>query len=784
MARLLTASTNNFLNCLTGTAVPYPFSVSCRLKLLPTTSGVPFTYGEGSPSWDGEYSGATAGAAGAFTANTGKGSQFSGASYSMSVTAGQWYLVIFVFDGDDNFGSSRRVYVDNASQTAVDEIDVLGVGHLNKNFTLGGVLVPGMHFPAAYDGEIADVAFWNTALTAGDVNELVTKRPGQVKAANLLAWWKLGADGDLSSSVGTYGPMVATGTVPITADPPYTPPIIVKRLYVPDHFRDDEELDLNHPLLKACTGYFPLHPDKPFWNPLRPDVPMFRNNWGYSTTTPARSGELNSTRFSGQKLSVDANKMPMDVGYPWSCTLGAWVKPHGFWSPSGHNMVIGGDNNHYYEPFPGGGPRLGIIGDGSVSLSGHESFEKRIGTAAGLAPLNQWTHIVGCFESIYHGYRYPNAYIWVNGKLVVSSISNAGLGIDQTTNKWTVSIGSVTWYPEFPTKEGIFYGDIRDAFYYGRKLSDDEVRWLYEQTPDLYIKRTPRLYFFATPTQNIGKATALSITKGVSLSPGTLLRMIGAARAPAFSRGITHTPGTALKSIAKALAPAQGKGVRPQGGLISQALSKVMGAAQAKGIYFLPPPFLTSWAKAIAPAFSKGITGTGGPALGNIAKAPAPAKGKGILPQGGIIAQAISLVMGFARVSGVMAYVRDFSFHGSLTRMNSTQPWASIERERRTLLGADSKLELLSISGHEWILEQTLETHWVARRARFLGTSDEWLLEIPEATVGGFSSVRDLAGARIYTHGQTLTFRINQVNRPLKAGHVWEFQLEAIGDAT
>lgn len=158
------------------------------------------------------------------------------------------------------------------------------------------------------------------------------------------------------------------------------------------------------------------------------------------------------------------------------------------------------------------------------------------------------------------------------------------------------------------------------------------------------------------------------------------------------------------------------------------------------------------------------------------------ARAKGLLPQGGLVSQTLARVDGLARAFGVTFLFRDFSFHGALTRMFATSPTASIERERRALFGWGSRLELMTISGHEWVPVVELTSHWVARRARLLGTSDEWLLEIPEDTMGGYEGVKDLAGAKIYTHGQILTFRITQMNRPLKAGHVWEFTLEAIGD--
>ena len=121
------------------------------------------------------------------------------------------------------------------------------------------------------------------------------------------------------------------------------------------------------------------------------------------------------------------------------------------------------------------------------------------------------------------------------------------------------------------------------------------------------------------------------------------------------------------------------------------------------------------------------------------------------------------------------------TFDDVLPRMIS----ASIERERRTLFGVDSKLELFTISGEDWTLELSLASHWVARRTAALGgEKDEWELEIPEALIT-YPDVSNLEGVKIRVHvgfadAESLSFRIVSVNRPLKRGHPFAFKLEAV----
>ena len=744
MARHVTGTTGQFLNANTGGALAYPFSYSLRVKYPLTTGGVSLAYGEAYAAWDAEY---LTSAASTQNAGYGKNATFGSAVYTHSgVIPAGWHLVVAVYAS----ATDRRVYLDNSLQTGVDNSAAPFIGHTSKNFTLGGVLVSagGLHTPAGFDGDIADAALWNTALTAADVDALAASRPGAIKAANLVAWWKLGEDGDLASSVGTYPPMSVIGAVPIADDPPYgveTPP--GKLLYVPDHFGDDLELDVNHPILRDCGGFFPLRGDRPFWNPLRPDVPLVRRTDYGNTTVPTTAGDRNSTRFrAAPKLSIDANKQPaIIVSYPWSVTLGAWVKLNsaaGAGYGGGYHGIIGGDVTIFNDPQPASAPRLTIATNGTVLVHSTESFTKVFGSAPNMVLVGEWVHVVACFESIYHGVRYPNAYIWVNGRLVASLLNSAALGVNELhDNNCPISIGSVSWYTNYPAAEAIANADIKDAFYYRRKLDDAEVRFLYEQGDDLYISRTPRVYFHPAVIErhSIASVPGAPLVKGI----GTVGAGLGTP--VAFSK----VAGAAtVKGIATAAT-----------GTVSTAFSRVSGAATVYGL-------------------DQTATGAG---TGPFARVSATALVRGIGQVAtGVGSVAIARVAGLEFVGGIGANKLVQGFHSSL---GSILYPAVLDREKQILFGKGATATFYSMSRAGETELITLKTGWSARRVPTIesGADEQWRVEVTSMDVT-WAMVQTIATVEIFaaTTQETQKYRVLQVENAMKPGHVYLLRCEAI----
>lgn len=222
MARQVTGSLGQYLNVDTGTTLTYPFTLSCRFKVdvVPSSVRVVMLYGEWYPTPDGQYCEV---GSDRFMANTAKAGSYLGGIWMSAPVVGQWYLWVGVFNGSGSTDVSRRVYVDNSTQTALESTSLSAASHASKLITLGGLMLTAGDFyeTAGFDGYIADAAIWDVALTDADVDALAASRPGNVKSANLKAWYKLGEDGGLTSSVGTYPAMTVVGSCPIADDPPY-----------------------------------------------------------------------------------------------------------------------------------------------------------------------------------------------------------------------------------------------------------------------------------------------------------------------------------------------------------------------------------------------------------------------------------------------------------------------------------------------------------------------------------------------------------------------------------
>ena len=104
-----------------------------------------------------------------------------------------WHLATFTYDG-----SNLKIYNDSIFDTstsasgAVDTVDAdLYVGARNE-----GGSSPSQFF----DGNIDEIAIWNTALSAGDISALYQAKGtsdlnDDGNSANLQGWWRMG-DGD------------------------------------------------------------------------------------------------------------------------------------------------------------------------------------------------------------------------------------------------------------------------------------------------------------------------------------------------------------------------------------------------------------------------------------------------------------------------------------------------------------------------------------------------------------------------------------------------------------
>ena len=469
MARLVNATTStNFLSVNTGTAIDYPITWAVRIKYHPSCPlCIPVTYGESYPAWDAEYSGGGLGSVNAVT--SGQGSTFVGSAGVGPAVADQWHLFVGVWAS----ATSRRVYWDSGSNTAVDTQPVPAHSHAQKNFTLGSFLLgPGsIHGGYGAWAHYADAALWNAALTPAEIDELAAGRPGDVQAANLKAWYKLGADGDLTSSVGSYPAMTVYGSCPVSPDPEYVGgpsylPAVIHSPRIPRVLRPWE--NMSGPCRDRLLMSYPA-------------IPPFNEAWGagpWGLQIPSNAGlpqhgEDNSWRwlhtFGANSSTVNAIPPPAYGGY----AIAFWIRVYTFTDYAAAGYYYAHNNVFTTHSFGGTyAQHVGYTLDPPGGFTVPRRFHVQQIHADGPAvlpypiPTDEWIHAVIQVMSSY-GSGAGLVKLWVNGE----STGTATNGIDRdayspdTTGRVFGSHGfGQSSYGDYAAKDFREYsGNITDA---------------------------------------------------------------------------------------------------------------------------------------------------------------------------------------------------------------------------------------------------------------------------------------------------------------------------------
>lgn len=476
MARLITGTIGSFLNVNTGTNVPLPFSYSCRFKV--SHSGIVLTYGEfyGAAA-DAEYSGPNLGTPGSVGLSSGKstGAGFTGTSVTMPVLPDTWYLMIAVCTSN----SERRIYVNNSSLTNADFTFNGPPDHLSKNITIGGFLITPSTLYGGYEfnGEVADVAMWNMALSASDVDALATSRPNFVQQANLIAYWKLGEDGSLANSAGTWGPLVEIGTVPVTSDPPYNKAKLILEHSYRNYLGPSSRITypLDDPLLRNLTASLPctetytqtitdLVSLRPFAVPPVTDT-YFR--WD-------TDGGLNAS-FSGYNIELEAPWSLPGVGYVVPTpplTISLWAK----------SFYTSGIIYHMGEYAYQLGIKIGSSGpDNTVYIQRIASTANDLVSSIGSTTIcrqDTWLHIVGTLS------KDLTLRLYINGKL---EAANQNSTPQATMSRARLFLSN--------TEGETFYGGVRDIRVWSTDLQASQVL-------DLYTRGYARNLVGTVPTKH------------------------------------------------------------------------------------------------------------------------------------------------------------------------------------------------------------------------------------------------------------------------------------------
>ena len=380
MARYVTGRANNYLSS-TFPALPYPFSFSLRFKPDIVYFCHLASVGKLISELDSDFIQVNS-ATDFCGVSTRGGAGFQVAQYASNLVAGQWYLAVAVFASP----TSRTIYIDTSTQSGTNNNAVPAGVVTTKPFCLGGIITNGSLYPGGYgfDGQVADAAIWSVALTAADVDALAAGRPADVRTVNLHGWWQLGADGDLSSSVGTCPPMTVTGTCPVTADPTLPEPGGVYT--IPDTYSPNTELSW----VTKATHIWALHPT----DPLKADKGGHTLASITGTVPPpvALPSPENTMEFHGggvgtasyyktiDTLILSPDSIPLDApAVATSASMSLWVYPTSY--TDNYTRFIG-SYPEYYSPMMG----MGSSGLPVVEIS------NAVMASVMMRPY-QWTHL-------------------------------------------------------------------------------------------------------------------------------------------------------------------------------------------------------------------------------------------------------------------------------------------------------------------------------------------------------------------------------------------------------
>jgi hypothetical protein len=106
---------------------------------------------------------------------------------------------------------------------------------------------------------------------------------------------------------------------------------------------------------------------------------------------------------------------------------------------------------------------------------------------------------------------------------------------------------------------------------------------------------------------------------------------------------------------------------------------------------------------------------------------------------------------------------------------------ATIERERRVILGKDSTLALYTQRGMGSELRFSMECNFVVYSIYSLAGPEEWFAEFPEAEVEPWGVIREITEMRVSTGRGDLTFKVLAAERPIEGG-AYRMRLQAIND--
>ena len=129
-----------------------------------------------------------------------------------SFTDGNWHHVVLTYDGS-RASSGIKIYVDTSLITLNTLRDVTPVGVNNIQEFMIGVRGEASNNAFPFDGNIDEVSYFNSELSASDVTSIYNSGvPNDISSLSPLSWWRCG-DGDTAPTLLDNGSASNNGTM-------------------------------------------------------------------------------------------------------------------------------------------------------------------------------------------------------------------------------------------------------------------------------------------------------------------------------------------------------------------------------------------------------------------------------------------------------------------------------------------------------------------------------------------------------------------------------------------
>ena len=118
-------------------------------------------------------------------------------------SAGNWFNIVFVFDGSESGTDRLKVYIDKNLVTGTWSGTPLNVLETStSNFLIGN---DGQQAAPYFTGQISNVSVWNASLTSTQVTEIYNEGIPQnlnnhSAYSNLVSWWQLGSNSSFNTN--------------------------------------------------------------------------------------------------------------------------------------------------------------------------------------------------------------------------------------------------------------------------------------------------------------------------------------------------------------------------------------------------------------------------------------------------------------------------------------------------------------------------------------------------------------------------------------------------------